>query len=165
MEREVVVIAHNLRSCHNVGSLLRTAEGLGLSKVYLTGYTPYPAEENDTRMPHISKKISAKISKTALGSQQMVSWEHVEDIAEAVANLKTAGYTVVALEQGPNALPLPDYAVPMKIAAILGREVEGIESEILELADHCIHIPMLGQKESYNVVQAAAMALYHFRFI
>ena len=65
--RDIILIAHNLRSCHNVGSLLRTAEGLGVQTVYLTGYTPYPLELGDTRLPHIATKLHKQIDKTALG--------------------------------------------------------------------------------------------------
>lgn len=165
MNRDIVLIAHNLRSCHNVGSLLRTADGIGVKTVYLTGYTPYPLSIHDKRMPHISRKIHNQISKTALGAEDSVRWKQIDLIEPLLDDLKRDGYEVIALEQSPSATPLPKLSVPKKTAIIVGREVEGIEAEVLLLADtHCV-IPMYGDKESFNVVQAAAMALYHIRFI
>jgi 23S rRNA (guanosine2251-2'-O)-methyltransferase len=162
--RNIILIAHNLRSAHNVGSLLRTAEGLGVKKVYLTGYTPYPLAPDDDRLPHLAQKIDKQIAKTALGAEQMVDWRHQEDIKGLIGELKSKEYMVAALEQAENSIKLPGFKPPGKVAIIIGREVEGIEPEILELADQTIEIPMSGRKESFNVVQAAAMALYHCRF-
>jgi len=163
-ERKIILIAHNLRSTHNVGSLLRTAEGLGVEKVFLTGYSPYPLLERDTRLPYLAQKIHKQISKTALGAETMVNWRHHEDIDEVVKELKNAGFTIAALEQATGAVSLPDFEPPRKLAMIVGREVEGIEPVVLAQVDLAVHIPMFGQKESFNVVQAAAMALYHCRF-
>ncbi len=159
--REIILIAHNLRSTHNVGSLLRTADGLGVSKVYLTGYTPYPLAENDKRMPHEAKKLDAQIQKTALGAEKTVDWHQRSDIDSLIAELKKAGYKVAALEQAEGSISLNTFKPPEMLAIILGREVEGLESEVLDLCDFALEIPMKGQKESFNVVQAAAMALYH----
>jgi 23S rRNA (guanosine2251-2'-O)-methyltransferase len=164
MQRDIILIAHNLRSCHNVGSILRTAEGLGVKKVCLTGYTPYPASNNDKRMPHIVAKIDRQIQKTALGAEKTVDWEHEESVSDVINNLKAEGFQVIALEQTENSFPLAAFKTPEKIALIVGREVEGIEQEVLRLCDQAVEIPMLGKKESFNVVQAAAMALYHMRF-
>lgn len=160
----ITLIAHNLRSTHNVGSLLRTADGLGVKHVYLTGYTPYPAQPQDTRLPHIAEKLTKQITKTALGAEKRNFWTHEEDIETCIATLKKQGYSVVALEQTPDAIPLPTYKPPKNIALLVGRETEGIEPEVLALCDKTIVIPMLGTKESFNVVQAAAMALYHCAF-
>lgn len=161
----LVLIAHNLRSSHNVGSLLRTAEGLGVETVYLTGYTPYPMLDDDTRLPHLVAKIDKQIAKTALGAEKSIDWQHEEEIETLIDRLKERGFAVAALEQAPGSVKLPDYQAPDKIAIIVGREVEGIEPEVLRLCDEILEIPMLGKKESFNVVQAAAMALYHIRFM
>lgn len=162
--RELIVIAHNLRSTHNVGSLLRTAEGLGVQKVYLTGYSPYPLVPDDKRLPHIALKLHKQIQKTALDAQETQKWEHVDDIFPLLSRLKHDGYTVLAIEQSKDSHVLPEYSAPQKCVLIVGREVEGIEPEVLEACDAIVEIPMFGSKESFNVVQAAAMALYHFRF-
>jgi tRNA G18 (ribose-2'-O)-methylase SpoU len=162
--RDIILIAHNLRSTHNVGSLLRTAEGLGVQKVILSGYTPHPMRDNDRRLPHIAGKIAKDINKTALGAENLVKWEFHADILPVIAKLKKDGYVVAALEQTDDAHLLHKYHPPNKIVIVLGREVEGIEPEILDACDTALEIPMFGKKESYNVVQAAAMALYHCRF-
>ncbi|HSH55606.1 MAG TPA: TrmH family RNA methyltransferase [Candidatus Limnocylindrales bacterium] len=162
--RSLVLIAHNLRSTHNVGSLLRTAEGLGVEHVYLTGYTPYPLQASETRLPHHAQKIDAAIHKTALGAEQSQAWTYVADITPVLERLSTEGYTLAGLEQTAQSIPLPSYHPPDRIAIVLGREVEGIEPELLQQLSVHLEIPMFGRKESYNVVQAAAMALYHCRF-
>lgn len=163
--REIVLLVHDVRSCHNVGSLLRTAEGLGIAKVYFSGYTPYPSQENDTRLPHIHQKLSNQIHKTALGAEISQAWEHIDSVTELIAKLRTDGFTITALEQSGNSVSLPSYHAPGKVALLLGREVEGISEELLSLVDQALEIPMYGEKESYNVVQAAAMALYQLRFL
>jgi len=157
---QIILIAHNVRSCHNVGSLLRTADGLGVAKIFLTGYTPYPLSAHDDRMPHIARKIDAQIHKTALDAEQFVDWEHREDVFGVLQQLRQDGYMLVALEQDTRSESLAAFAPPDKIALIVGREVEGIESEILNQCDHILEIPMHGHKESFNVAVATAMALY-----
>jgi tRNA G18 (ribose-2'-O)-methylase SpoU len=163
--RSIVIIAHDIRSTHNIGSLLRTAEGLGVTRLYFTGYTPYPAAPDDSRLPHIATKLTSQIHKTALGAETSVPWSHVEDVKACIARLKKEGFTIAALEQTPDSISLPDFQPPDKLALLLGREVEGIEPGILKLCDKSLEIPMFGHKESFNVVQAAAMALYHCRFM
>jgi tRNA G18 (ribose-2'-O)-methylase SpoU len=162
--RYIVLIAHNLRSCHNVGSLLRTADGLGVKEVWLTGYTPYPSATDDTRMPHLVAKIDKQIRKTALGAETSQQWQHAEDINAVLQKLRDDGYALAAIEQSTKAIPLPHYAPPEKIALLVGREVEGVEPEVLAQMDTTLEIPMFGKKESFNVVQAAAMGLYHCTF-
>ena len=87
---EIIVIAHNIRSTHNVGAIFRTAEGFGISKILLTGYTPYPTLPADTRLPHISLKLTNQIHKTALGAEAIVPFEYSE--ALDLAALKEVGY-------------------------------------------------------------------------
>jgi tRNA G18 (ribose-2'-O)-methylase SpoU len=161
---QLVVIAHDIRSCHNVGSLLRTAEGLGVFKVYLTGYTPYPlGAKGDDRLPHEAAKTHKQIQKTALGAESSQPWEH-GSLPAVLKRLKKDGYTLAALEQAATATRLPDFTPPHKTALLLGREVEGIAEELLKQMDILLEIPMFGSKESFNVVQSAAMAMYHCRF-
>lgn len=161
---ELALIMHNLRSTHNVGSLLRTADGLGVQMVYLTGYTPYPVAVEDDRLPHLAQKLTKQIHKTALGAETTVVWKHCATIDEALAELRQAGYIIAALEQAPGSIALPAFSPPSKLALIVGREVEGLEPEVLKTVDQIVEIPMAGMKESFNVTIAAAMALYHCRF-
>lgn len=158
--RRVILIAHNVRSTHNVGSLLRTAEGLGVENVFLTGYTPYPRTEHDDRLPHLARKIDHQIHKTALDAEKLQAWEYQADIELVISRLRGEGFHIVALEQDPHSLKSITSHLPDKIALIVGREVEGIEPEILTLCDAIVEIPMHGKKESFNVAVAAAMMLY-----
>ncbi|CAN5388409.1 hypothetical protein BH10PAT3_BH10PAT3_7080 [soil metagenome] len=162
--RNLVLIAHNIRSAHNVGSLLRTAEGLGAAKVYLTGYTPHPSYIGDTRLPHISNKQDALIGKTSLGAERMVPWTYEEDIFTVLSRLRAQGYEIYALEQTADSVQLPGFKAGEKCALLLGSEVTGIAPELLAETSISLVIPMYGRKESFNVVQAAAMALYELRF-
>jgi len=162
--RSIIVIAHDIRSTHNVGSLLRTCDGVGVEKLILTGYTPYPKKPGDQRLPHLADKITSQIHKTALGAETNLPWEHQENIAKAINKLRAEDYQIAALEQTKNSIALPDFRAPKKIVLILGNEVTGLDSSLLSLTSACLEIPMYGQKESYNVVQAAAMALFHLRF-
>lgn len=116
--------------------------------------------DSDQRLPHLAKKIHEQIRKTALGAETLVPWERTEDIAESIRSLKMSGHRIIGLEQHKKSINLSDYEAPEKIALILGREVEGIDPNILALCDDIIEIPQHGKKESLNVVQACAIALY-----
>lgn len=157
------MIINDIRSTHNVGSLLRTAEGLGVSKVYFCGYTPYPKKSNDDRLPYITDKLEKRIDKTALGAQKTLLWE-VADIEKVIHKLKDDGFKILALEQHKKSTKLHKYKADSKVALLLGNEVDGIPQDLLKQCDHILEIEMFGQKESFNVVQAAAMALYQMRF-
>lgn len=164
MMKSIVLIVHDIRSCHNVGSLLRTAEGLGIEMVYFTGYTPYPATKPDERLPHITRKLTEQIHKTALGAETLQPWQHHTDITKLLAELRKQGFVIAGLEQDKKSVPLPTYKAPEKIALVLGSEVTGMAQELLRQMDVTLEIPMFGKKESFNVVQAAAMALHALRF-
>lgn len=155
---DIIVIAHNIRSTHNIGSVFRTSEGFGVEMLILSGYTPYPKTENDARLPHIADKITGQIHKTALGAESLVPFVHYDTLNLACPEL--AGYRIVALEQAPGSINLRSYHRTEKIALLLGEEVHGIGPELLACVDDVIEIPMCGQKESFNVSVAAGIALY-----
>lgn len=156
---KIIVIAHNIRSTHNVGAIFRTAEGFGVERIILSGYTPYPKlPEKDGRLPHIAEKLTKQIHKTALGAEEMVPFEYLPE--PDITMLKNNGYTVVGLEQDERSVMLNNYKRPEKIALLLGEEVEGITSDLLALCDDIIEIPMVGKKESFNVSVAAGIALF-----
>lgn len=161
----LVVIAHNIRSSHNIGSLFRTAEALGASKLYLTGFTPYPQRVRDVRLPHIAAKTHKDIAKTALGAEHLLPWQQVDDIRQLITRLKGIGYQLVALEQTPHSIDLRQCVSSRQVALVLGNEPAGIDQETLSLCDMAVDIPMKGSKESLNVVQAAAIAIYHFCYL
>jgi len=161
--REIVLIVHDVRSTHNVGSLLRTAEGLGVDHVYFTGYTPYPPTKPDTRLPHLAQKLGRQISKTALGAEHNLPWSHADDLPTLFDSLRGEGFRLIALEQDKQSTPLTTYNPGDKVALLIGREVEGIDPALLKHVDDIVEIPMFGQKESFNVAQATAIALYHLR--
>lgn len=154
---EITLLLHNIRSTHNVGSIFRSAEGFGVKKIILSGYTPYPTFPADKRLPHIASKITSQIHKTALGAEIMVPFEYYETLETWLS-----GNTLplIALEQAPNSINLRDFTPPSQFALLLGEEVHGITPEILSRCDRVLEIPMHGQKESFNVSVAAGIALY-----
>ncbi|MFH0851823.1 MAG: RNA methyltransferase [Candidatus Peregrinibacteria bacterium] len=151
MVRRILLLAHNIRSLWNVGSLFRTSDAFGVERIYLTGYTASPPRR--------------EISKTALGAEETVPWEKAEDPAQVIAKLKKQGFTIVALEQARGAKDLKDYEPPSKICLIVGHEVLGVPKELLKLCDDIVHIPMHGGKESLNVAVVAGIALHHLRSV
>ncbi len=155
---EIIVIVHNIRSTHNVGAIFRTAEGFGVKKIILSGYTPYPKTTPDSRLPHIAEKLTAQIHKTALGAEEIVPFEYQDE--PDFESLREAEYRIVALEQTDNSHNLRDYAAPEKVALLLGEEVHGITEELLQRVEDIIEIPMYGTKESFNVSVATGIALF-----
>lgn len=159
--KQIVLIAHDIRSTYNVGSMLRTADGLGVRHVYMTGYTPYPNKINDIRLPHLAQKIDRQIAKVALGAERSVAWTYNEKIDSVISKLRRNGYSIVALEQTSGSVNLKTYKAPAKIALVVGSEIKGLEDNVIQLCDSVIEIPMSGKKESFNVAVAAAIGLSH----
>lgn len=153
----ITLLLHNIRSTHNVGSIFRTADGFGIKRIVLTGYTPYPASDSDTRLPHIAAKIDAQISKTALGATASVPWQYHDNL---LTWLDHNTLPLVALEQAESSVHLRDFTPPDEFVLVVGEEVAGIPPELLTRCQSIIEIPMRGQKESFNVSVAAAIALY-----
>lgn len=159
--KQIALIVDNVRSTHNVGSLLRTCDGLGVSVVYLCGITPYPkGGQSDIRLPHIAERTHKDIHKTALGAEVYQKWLYKNDITELIEDLKQNGWTVVALEQTKRSKNINTYKPNSKTALIVGPEVTGISKSVVDLCDKALEIPMRGKKESLNVAVAAAIALY-----
>lgn len=155
---EIIVIAHNIRSTHNIGAIFRTCDGFGVKKIILSGYSPYPKLNNDSRLPHIADKLTDQIHKTALGAEKTVEFEYTE--TPDFENIKADGYRLVGLEQNERSIMLNDYKTPEKVALLLGEEVHGITSDMVDICDDLVEIPMCGLKESFNVSVAAGIALY-----
>lgn len=159
VEQKFVVIAHNIRSAHNIGSIFRTADGCGVDTVFLTGYTPEPATGRTVYLQRSHKDLA----KTALGAEKNVSWKKVDDFHELLKELRSDGFYVMALEQSPKSV---DYRVSLPfqdIALVLGNEVVGVEDEMLEIVDGIIEIPMRGKKNSLNVSVAFGIAAFEIR--
>lgn len=159
---EIILIAHNIRSTHNVGAFFRTCDGFGISKIILSGYTPYPTIDGDTRLPHFADKLTRQIHKTALGAETMVPFERYDE--PPLETLKRQGFQIVGLEQDERSVMLPEYEAPEKVALLLGNEIDGIYPEFRDQCDALIEIPMHGDKESFNVSVATGIALYSLKY-
>lgn len=162
--KEIILILADIRSSHNVGSILRTADCFGVNQIYFAGYTPYPRFDGDKRLPHLAGKITSAIHKTALGAENSLQVKLFTATSEAVSYAKAKGFLVLSVEQSPDSKPITDFKTPKrKLALILGNEVSGLSRQILDLSDVILEIPIYGKKESLNVVQAAAIALYQLQ--
>lgn len=144
----VCLLLEDVRSLWNVGSALRTADGLGAAHVFLCGITGIP--------PH------PRLHETALGAEDAVSWSYHPHAFEAIAEVRRQGASLVALERTPRALPLEQARARRPLALVLGNEPGGVSPEVLEACDEQVEIPMVGVKESLNVAVAAGIALHWF---
>ncbi len=162
---KLVLVLDNIRSCYNLGAILRTAEGFGVEKVILSGYTP---RVHDTGLlPHLREKLDKEIHKTALGAEDMLDIYSSGDILSELKNLKKQGCQIVGLENNIDSDKLVQLGskelrgrLSDKAVLILGEEVHGIDYSLHEIIDLFVEIPMKGQKESFNVSVAAGIAMY-----
>ena len=148
------LLAHNVRSLHNVGAFFRTADAFGVSGIFLSGFSGTPK--------------NPKLAKVSLGAEQQIPWEHFKTAGQAINALrsKVPGLTVCALENRTKQkiVPLNAYVPKGPMLLVVGNEVKGMSKALLSLCDYILEIPMLGSKESLNVSVAAGIALYYLRF-
>ena len=146
------IILPDIRSSYNVGSIFRTADAVGISKIFLVGYTPCPLDK--------FKRPNKEIAKTALGAEKTIEWEHFDDIFELLEKLKKDGFQIIAIEQAQNSVDYKKVVLKEKNAFLFGSEVEGVSAEVLGNCDIIAEIPMLGQKESLNVSVSVGVAIF-----
>ena len=157
--KEVIAILHNIRSAHNVGSIFRTADGAGITKMYLTGYTPRPFRKG-WRGAVFPTKAEKELAKTALGAEQNMAWEYRRSLRAVWERVYREGYRMVAIEQLPGSVAYDAYHPEGKTALLMGNEVRGIDPKTLKKCDVVLEIPMRGQKNSLNVSVAFGIASY-----
>jgi tRNA G18 (ribose-2'-O)-methylase SpoU len=147
--REIIIIANRIRSLHNVGSVFRTADAIGTTKIYLIGKMATPQNQ-------------PKLAKTALGAEKTVAWEHSHRILPILKKLKQDDYEITALELNKNkSIDFRTWNPSKKVAIILGNEISGISLKIQQHCDQVVHLPMLGQKKSLNVSVALGAIAYY----
>lgn len=176
---DLTLVLHNIRSTYNVGAILRTAEGFGVKQVILSGYTPATKFTKNTKtLPHILEKTTAQIAKTALGAEKIVPCIWSDDIQRSLEGMRADHRLIFGLENNlenkrpiklkawRTALDEADLGLDggtsgeTKIALVLGEEVDGINKSLFNYIDVFLEIPMVGQKESFNVSVATGVALY-----
>lgn len=143
------VVLNGIRSLYNVGAIFRTADGIGVEKIWLCGITGYPPQSG--------------IAKTALGAQDNVPWEYRKNTLELVKELKSNGYQIVILEQMSTSISHDDFTPQAPVCLIVGNEVSGISEELIDLSDQAVEIAMNGIKNSLNVAVAFGIIGYHIR--
>jgi tRNA G18 (ribose-2'-O)-methylase SpoU len=148
--KQKFVVLVDIRSIHNVGSIFRTADALGVSKIFLCGCTPTPKDRFGRKRQDLAK--------VALGAEESVAWEYCKDISKLLKKLKKEKMQIIALEQNPKSVNYKEIKIKNSSAIILGEEVHGLSQKILDLADVIVEIPMLGKKESLNVSVAFGVA-------
>jgi len=148
----VYVVLNSIRSSYNVGSIFRSSDGAMIKKLYLCGYTPHPPKK--------------EILKTALGSQNSVDWEYIENAMDIISNLKSKGIKIIALEQTDSNIPyykIQENEFP--ICIVVGNEVTGVDQKLIDLCDAAIEIPQYGIKQSLNVAVAYGISVFELRKI
>ncbi|MEQ1561469.1 MAG: TrmH family RNA methyltransferase [Nitrospira sp.] len=150
--KTVAVLLHNIRSTHNVGSIFRTADALGISKIYISGYSPTPLDRFG--------KPRKDIAKVALGAEKTIPWEYDTSPEKIIKKLKSEKYEVVALEQTKNSVDYKKVKVSYPLLFVVGNEVDGVEEKVLKQSDVVVEIPMMGEKESLNVSVAFGVAMF-----
>ena len=162
---KMILVLDNIRSCYNVGAILRTAEGFGVEKVVLSGYTPRVHDK--ALLPHLRAKLDKEIHKTALGAEDLLSIYACDDIKTELLGLQKQGWQVVGLENNivsDKLVRLDDQRLTDmlsdKVVLVLGEEVHGIDNSLHDIINLFVEIPMRGKKESFNVSVAAGIAIY-----
>lgn len=149
--KKSVLILHNIRSNHNVGSLFRTAECAGISKIILSGYTSAPVDK-------FARPVK-EIAKVALGAEKILPWEKFKTLKKALENFKKKAF-IVGIEQGKKSIDYKKVKPKALTVFVLGNEVKGLSKKDIELCDALAEIPMKGKKESLNVSIAGAVAIF-----
>lgn len=149
---ESILILPDIRSAINVGAIFRTADAVGIDKIYLTGFTPRPTDKFG--------RIQKDISKSALGAETWVPWEYKKTLIPLINSLKKDGYKIIAIEQDERAIDYRKVKKIKKVVVIVGPEVEGLSKKILNRCDFIAEIPMHGKKESLNVSVACGIVLF-----
>jgi len=147
-----VLVLENIRSTLNVGAIFRTADAVGIDKIYLCGITPTPVDRFGRKR--------RDVAKSALGAEESVEWEHALSAEVCIEELKKAGFTIVSLEQTESSVDYKSHIPNIKSAVVLGNEVDGVSEIVLNLTDVSLEIPMMGKKESLNVSVSAGILLY-----
>lgn len=142
----VAVLLDNVRSMYNVGAFFRTADAVAAEKLYLSGITAHPPKR--------------ALSKTALGAEETVPWEHSWDPIDLAGRLRGEGYELAAIETSVHAVDLFDWSPRFPVCVVFGHETDGIRPELSALCDTYVRIPMLGRKHSLNVATAGGVVLY-----
>lgn len=146
MKKSFYLILPNIRSCHNVGAMFRTADACAVDEIFLVGYTPHPPRK--------------EIDKVSLGAETWMKWKPYKNIVPLVKNLKKKGVRIVALEKTEGSGDIGEADFDFPLALIVGNEVDGVDKKVLQLCDQVVHIPQYGKKESLNVSIAAGIAMY-----
>lgn len=159
----IYIALENIRSNYNVGSILRTADGLGASGVFTVGQTPHLRQENDQRLPHVIERAEKQILKTALGAQNMAS-KHFDTTTELIDYCNKMSIQLVSIEKTDDSKDISQFMPECEsICIVLGNEVDGVSQQAIDNSSCILHIPMHGNKESFNVSIAGAIATYELK--
>ncbi len=145
----VTVVLNSIRSLYNVGSIFRTADGVGVEKIWLCGATGHPPRR--------------QITKTALGAEARTPWEYRGDVVSVLTQLKKENYQIVLLEQTDESIPYQEFMPQFPVCLVLGNEIEGVDTRLLSFCDNALEIEMEGVKNSLNVAVAFGIVAYHFK--
>lgn len=156
----IVVVCDNIRSLMNVGLIFRLCDAALVQRLYLCGITGYPPLPGDTRPPWVSERAGRVIAKTAIHTVDYVPWEYRPDATQLIRELKAGGTQIVVLEQTRQSVDYTCARYRFPLCLVLGHERQGVEDEVLDLADTVVEIPMYGMGNSLNVAMAFGICVY-----
>lgn len=151
-KKENILILNDIRGAENVGAMFRTADAVGIDKVYVVGYTPAPVDRFGRKQK--------TVAKAALGAEEFVPWEQVKSITALISRLKKQGFQIIAIEQDTRSVDYRKVKLKEKNAILMGNEVTGVPQNVLSKCDIIAEIPMHGKKESLNVSVSCGIALF-----
>lgn len=143
--RPLLMALENIQDPGNLGTILRTAEGAGVTGVLLS--------------PGCADIYNPKVIRSTMGSVYRMPFHYAANWEKALKELKKAGVTLYAAHlKGAKPYDCCDYRGPS--AFLIGNESRGLTEETVSLADTCIRIPMCGRVESLNAAVASAILMY-----
>ncbi len=154
MKRSVCLLLHDIRSVYNVGAIVRTADAVGISRIYLTGFSPTPLDRFG--------QPRGDFAKCALGSELTVPWKYAKTPAALLKRLKKDGYEIIAIEQDARSVDYKKVKPAAQSLVIFGTETTGISKSLIGKCDTVAEIPMRGKKESLNVSVSAGIVLFRW---
>lgn len=146
LRNPIYLVLDSLKCAHNIGTILRLADGVLANKVFICGNTIVPPNR--------------KIKSASRGAEKWVPWEYRENVVEVITSLKLSGVNIVSLEMAGSSVPYTNICYRLPVCLVLGREYDGVSPEVLELSDHIVHLPIYGMVNSLNVSTAASVLMY-----
>ena len=143
-----IIVADNLRTPENMGSVLRLAGNIGAVKTIFISETA-----------HTFKNY--KINRTASGASEKTDWTIIKKVSQ-LQELIPYDYQIIAIETASDAQNIFEFKFPEKVVFLIGNEVSGISENPMAMAKKSVYIPIPGPVSSLNVTHALSIATFEW---